>query len=58
MDTVTESELAIAIAQEGGIGIIPAKSFPLDQARGEVKKVKKHESEVITAPVVTTETVQ
>ena len=40
MDTVTEARLAIALAQEGGIGIIH-KSMPLKQQAKEVAKVKK-----------------
>src|SRR6266571_6934951 len=59
MDTVTESELAIALAQEGGIGIIHKNLSVPDQTR-EVDKVKRSENGIIVDPITLppTETVR
>ena len=53
MDTVTEARLAIAIAQEGGMGIVHKNLTPQQQA-AEVSRVKRYESGVLRDPVVIT----
>jgi IMP dehydrogenase len=55
MDTVTESRLAIALAQEGGIGIIH-KNMTATQQAAEVSKVKRFESGVVKEPITITPT--
>lgn len=55
MDTVTEARLAIAMAQEGGIGIIH-KSMSLTEQAEQVRKVKKFESGVVKDPITIQQT--
>lgn len=53
MDTVTEARLAIALAQEGGLGVLH-KSMTIEQQAAEVRKVKKFESGVVKDPITVT----
>ena len=53
MDTVTEADLAIAMAQEGGIGIMH-KNMSVEQQAAAVRKVKKFESGVVKDPITVT----
>ena len=53
MDTVTEARLAIALAQEGGIGIVHKNLSPKQQA-AEVARVKRYESGVLRDPITVT----
>lgn len=55
MDTVTEARLAIAMAQEGGLGIIH-KNMTIDEQAAEVRKVKKFESGVVKDPITVSPT--
>ncbi len=53
MDTVTEHRTAIVMAQEGGLGIIH-RNMSIEKEAQEVRRVKKHESGIITSPITLT----
>ena len=55
MDTVTETKLAISLAQEGGIGFIH-KNMSIERQVDRVRKVKKFESGVVSDPITVTPT--
>ncbi|GMQ81529.1 MAG: IMP dehydrogenase [Rhodothermia bacterium] len=55
MDTVTESELAIALAREGGVGVLH-KNMSIEQQAAEVRRVKRSESGMIRDPITLSET--
>ena len=52
MDTVTEARLAIAMAREGGLGIIH-KNLPIDEQAAEVDRVKRSQAGMVTDPITT-----
>ncbi len=53
MDTVTEARLAIAMAQQGGLGVVH-RNLTIEQQAGEIDKVKRSESGMIVDPVTIT----
>ena len=53
MDTVTEANLAIALAREGGLGILH-KNMSIEKQAEQVRKVKRSESGLIVGPVTLT----